>query len=202
MLNLRVVVLVILAGICVYYGWHSRDFPQPEGILVDSAPFQELIPANQRKPRKLKDMVVEPLARFRIKARLLSSSRYWLDPGSKISPIDLALGWGKMSDTKILKKIDISQGQRFYYFRWEGGASVIPESEITRHSTNIHIIPANDYIKNTIYKFRPGQVVQLQGDLVMVSGPKGNEWKSSLTREDTGAGACELMWVTMAQAVP
>lgn len=201
MLNLRVVIIVVLASICAYFGWNAREFPQPDGVLVDSTPFQELIPPEQRTPRKFKDMIVEPLARFRIKARLLSSSRYWLDPGSKISPIDLALGWGKMSDSKILKQISISQGQRFYYFRWKNQPD-ISEKEITLQSTNIHIIPANDYIKNAIYKFRPGQLVQLQGELVMISGSKGDEWKSSLTREDTGAGACELMWVTLAQVVP
>ena len=32
-------------------------------------------------------------------------------------------------------------------------------------------------------------------DLIEVRGADGWRWRSSLTREDTGAGACELVWV-------
>jgi hypothetical protein len=38
-------------------------------------------------------------------------------------------------------------------------------------------------------------VVALTGYLVEVRGPDGFRWRSSLTREDTGNGACELVWV-------
>jgi hypothetical protein len=33
------------------------------------------------------------------------------------------------------------------------------------------------------------------GYLVEVRGRDGFRWRSSLTREDTGNGACELVWV-------
>jgi hypothetical protein len=38
-------------------------------------------------------------------------------------------------------------------------------------------------------------LIHLSGDLVEASGPGINSWKSSLSRTDTGNGACELMWV-------
>jgi len=42
---------------------------------------------------------------------------------------------------------------------------------------------------------RPGQIVRLQGYLVDVRGPGGFAWNTSLTRSDTGDGACEIVWV-------
>jgi len=46
-----------------------------------------------------------------------------------------------------------------------------------------------------LLRIRAGQIVSLAGYLVEVRGPNGMRWRSSLTREDTGAGACELVWV-------
>jgi hypothetical protein len=37
--------------------------------------------------------------------------------------------------------------------------------------------------------------VIVRGYLVEARGADGWRWRSSLTREDTGAGACELIWV-------
>jgi hypothetical protein len=31
---------------------------------------------------------------------------------------------------------------------------------------------------------------------VRLDGEDGSHWQSSLTREDSGGGACELLWVT------
>jgi hypothetical protein len=37
--------------------------------------------------------------------------------------------------------------------------------------------------------------VRLEGDLVDVYGPDGFVWKTSLTRTDTGPGACETLYI-------
>jgi len=42
---------------------------------------------------------------------------------------------------------------------------------------------------------RTGQIVALSGYLVRVQGPDGWHWNSSMTRSDSGNGACELVWV-------
>mgnify|MGYP003398699190 CR=1 FL=1 len=42
---------------------------------------------------------------------------------------------------------------------------------------------------------REGERIALSGQLVRVEGDDGFRWVSSLSREDTGAGACELIWV-------
>jgi hypothetical protein len=46
-----------------------------------------------------------------------------------------------------------------------------------------------------VKKLRPGQIVTIGGYLVDVRGPNGFTWNTSLTRGDTGNGACEIVWV-------
>jgi hypothetical protein len=41
-----------------------------------------------------------------------------------------------------------------------------------------------------------GDVIQIRGYLVSIAGPDGERWKSSLSRNDTGGGSCELLYAT------
>jgi len=44
-------------------------------------------------------------------------------------------------------------------------------------------------------RVRVGDVVSLDGMLVEADKANGWRWRSSLTRDDTGDGACELVYV-------
>jgi len=131
---------------------------------------------------------------FNIKALVLSKKNYTLDKESNIAPIDLALGWGPMSNPAPLKLIRITQSNRFYYFRYDN-APPIPQRQIELNSANMHIIPANRDIKQTLKNVRKGSVVHMTGYLVDARDKKGWRWNSSRTRDDTGDGACELFYV-------
>lgn len=141
---------------------------------------------------------ITPLQSFSLEARVLGTERYRFDRGAELAPIDLALGWGPMSDQSVLDRIDISQGGRFYF--WHVSQFPIPRRDIETHSANMHMIPATPDIERRLDSVRPGQIVMLRGYLVNVQGQDGFAWRSSLTREDTGAGACELVWVERFEA--
>ena len=137
--------------------------------------------------------IIRPLARFQIEARVLSRERYRFDRGAALSPVDLALGWGPMSDQAVLDQIDISQGRRFY--RWRVDQYPIPRRDIIEHSANMHMIPANDEVEKDLLAVRKGEIVLIEGYLVKATSDNGSVWTSSLTRSDSGDGACELVWV-------
>ena len=124
---------------------------------------------------------------------VLGKENYYLGREAELSPVDLAFGWGPMSDEKVLKHISISQSNRFYY--WSTRKFPIPRRQIEINSANMHLIPANDDIKKRLKSVREGQVIRLQGYLVRVQASDGWNWQTSLTRKDVGAGACELIWV-------
>ncbi|HAE99824.1 MAG TPA: hypothetical protein DCG63_00815, partial [Methylophilaceae bacterium] len=60
---------------------------------------------------------------------------------------------------------------------------------------NMHMIPASEQLEDQLKSVKVGQHVKISGYLVQANAPNGFHWKSSLSREDTGAGACELVFV-------
>lgn len=133
---------------------------------------------------------ITALETFSIEARVLGREDYRFDRGARLSPTDLALGWGPMADPQVTRHIDIRQGNRWYY--WRTDTFPIPRRDIERHSANMHIIPGNPEVARVLGQIRAGQLVRVEGD-------DGFRWVSSLSREDTGNGACELIWVEQLQ---
>jgi len=192
-LNRRTLLLVLAALVLVAVWQHAhRPIHHGPGVLAPEAPRQESIDRNAFVLSK-GDYSVRPLATFSVTARVLSRADYHADRESWLVPTDLALGWGRMSDSSVLDKIDISQSGRFYF--WRVREFPIPEREIIQSSANMHLIPADAIIEREIERTRAGDVVEFDGYLVEVDGPDGYRWASSLTRGDSGAGACELVWV-------
>ena len=181
--------LLLLAG---WLWWHARPVARPNGVLAPADPTQTNFTSPQ-PPIAFKDATLHPLAAFSLTARVLSREDYSFDAESDLSPTDLAFGWGRMSDSAVLHGIDIGQGGRFYY--WRTQHPPIPLREIGTHSANMHMIPATAAIAYQLKRVRAGDVVSLDGLLVEADKPGGWRWRSSLTRADTGDGACEVVYV-------
>lgn len=190
--------LIILVG--GFQCWSDREESHPPGILVTELPQQKELP-QKLPPIPYKTVLLDPLAEYSMRARVLSTERYWIDRLSRIVPVDVALGWGVMSDTRVLEDLKISQNGRFYFYSWRDPAPVNPR-EIVASSANMHLIPSTPYIEQEIKRLRKGQVVKLDGYLVKVNFADGSEAKSSMAREDSGAGACEIMWVRNLEVQP
>lgn len=146
------------------------------------------------------DLKLYPKARYQIYAMVMSKHWYSLGWGGKISPYDLALAWNELMLPENRKGITYSQSGRWYYYRYDAGYP-LPKFYIQSHSSNHHIIPANVNVKKAIDKVNTGDKIYLEGFLVYIEGKsEGTDvrWKSSLTREDSGDGACEVLYLTKA----
>lgn len=187
-------VLLVLAFIA-YGGWQwwtTRAVTPGPGVVVSQSPLQVDLPGAPEFSHR--GYQFRPLARFRVEARVLGVERYRVGREAELAPLDFALGWGPMSDDKILDRLSISQGNRFYYYSWKDQPP-IPPIQIVAHSANMHMIPADSEIGRQLVKVRVGQVVELSGNLVAIRASDGWQWRSSLSRHDTGNGACEVVWV-------
>ena len=111
-----------------------------------------------------------------------------------LSPIDLALGWGAMSDQAVLDRITITQGSRWYFTRYDLPAP-ISDQGIINNSSNMHMVPANPWVLKKLKDVRRGNLVRLKGFLVDIDSDSGFRWRTSLRRDDTGNGSCELFYV-------
>ena len=184
------ILAIVLAGAAFWY--LHRPITYPPGVLVISEPQQIKLPADIPSFAQ-GQFHLKPLAIFSIDARVLHRKVYRYDKQAALVPVDLALGWGPMSDQSVLDQLKISQSARFYWYEYR--RPPIPKEQIISHSTNVHIIPSTPAIAARCKSLRAGALVHLSGDLVEASGPEIQSWKSSLSRTDTGNGACELLWV-------
>ncbi|KRC20861.1 MULTISPECIES: hypothetical protein [unclassified Acidovorax] len=149
-------------------------------------------------PFALKEYQVKPLAQFAIRARVLGREEYSFGREADLSPVDLALGWRRMAEPAVYEPLNITQGGRWYRYSWSSQPP-IPLQEIIESSANMHMIPANAAVERVLKKARTGQFIRITGQLVEVTHPGGWRWTSSLTRSDSGANSCELIFVETAQ---
>ena len=193
---MRTGVIGLLFALPVLYGgcewWQGRPVKHSPGVLVSAEPLQTDV--SNVSPLEKSGYQLKPLARYEIRARVLSTESYKWDEGASLVPVDVAVGWGPMSDTAVLDEFEIWQSGRWY--QWRTKSMPIPQEEVTNHSANMHLIAADKYVSRTVAKLRSGQVVTMKGYLVEAKRKDGFTWTSSLTRTDSGNGACELMWVS------
>lgn len=168
----------------------GRPIDRPEGVLVEQSPRQTPTRAHAFEYGKF---VITPRADYDIEARVLSVEPYKMDGGAKLAPFDFAVGWGVMSDSAVLEHFRVSQGARFFTIYPDEDAIDLRTALLG--SANMHLIPSTGGVREQLEDVRPGNLVHMQGYLVNVTGPDGYYWNSSLTREDTGNGACELFYV-------
>jgi hypothetical protein len=180
-------------AVVVTYWYSHQPLRYPAGVLVNSEPEQVLLPQNASCIAHGLFML-KPLATFSVEARVLHRRNYRYDAGAALVPVDLALGWGVMSDQHVLDQLHISQSLRCYWYEYRLPPPV-PVNDIASHSANMHIIPATPEIDSRCKSLRAGSLVHLTGELVEATGPGIGTWRSSLTRSDSGNGACELFYV-------
>ncbi len=190
----RWIALVVVVLVLAWWFWPEPAISHPPGVLVREDPEQ--LPVSQAQRIQLNGYQIIPLAKFRVKALVLHRERYRFDRGAALSPLDLALGWGPMSDQSVVDQFDITQSYRWYH--WQAKHMPIPTGEVITHSANMHMIPASDDVEETLLSAIRGDIVDIQGYLVEVHGQKGWKWVSSLRRDDTGDGSCEVVYVEKA----
>lgn len=193
-MHLKKIALIGIVVIWGAYSWYSQKPITYEGMgpIVKEQPFQQ---STSRQSFSFKEKyTIAPLADFSLRARVLSRKRYYFDDESELAPVDLLLGWGVMSDDAVLSELELSQSGRWSH--WHCKILPVPREQIEQNAANMHLIPANDDIDKSIKSVKTGSVIKLRGYLVKVTRSDGWKWQSSLSRNDTGNGSCEVIFVT------
>ena len=193
----KLTVLALMAGI-VWLFMLGRPIRHPAGVLVPNPPAQKDIP-----PKALPSVAgwnLTAVAEYHLRGRVLGTKRYRSGVQSELVPVDVAVGWGRMSDQSVLDQFTLSMTNRFFFYEWSE-APAIPPDEIKVSAGNNHIIAATDEVRRAINSLRLGHIVTMDGYIVNAAGPGGATWNSSVRRDDTGNGACELFYVQSVKAV-
>ncbi|HMN47878.1 MAG TPA: hypothetical protein PKD67_01960 [Ignavibacteriaceae bacterium] len=187
----KLLILVPFIILVAYFIWPEKTITYPAGITAPEQPVQNNLSITKEWQKD--GYTIKALAEYKIKARVLSRNNFSIGRESDLSPLDLALGWGPMSDQSVIDKIKITQSNRWYH--WETDSSPIPLNQVSLNSANVHIIPNNEDVENKLENVYKGSLIEMKGYLVSINAKDGWHWQSSLKRDDTGGGSCELFLV-------
>jgi len=202
--------VAVLIVLCALLWWAAHLGSSSRAASVDAAgvqqactvlrvpvsSFDDAIQTEQAAPAfHMANATLTPLAAFSISGRVLSREDYHFGRESQLSPTDLALGWGPMSAPGLAERLQVSQGGRWYRYRWGGEGPPLPPADIASHSANMHMVPADAAAASELAQVRAGDMVRIDGWLLRIDGDEGWRWQSSMSRTDVGAGACELVLV-------
>ena len=175
--------------------------PMPPGYSDPAQPLQSDV-GRAMAPFRLGQAQVSPLAGFSLQARVLHREDYVLGTESRYSPTDLALGWGPMAAPGMADYFHVSQGGRWYRYHWNDANPPVAPDQVAHDSSNMHIVPADDSVASALAGLRAGELVRIDGWLIRIDRDDGWHWTSSTSRDDTGAGACELVLACAIRPLP
>lgn len=184
-------VALILLGIWYYKANYSYRFPPGKEQAPDE-PIQRTIKTKKKWSRN--GYLITALAEWKMKVRVIIAERYRTGREADLSPMDLTVAWGAASDTLELQKCTFYKLNRYYRCEWSD--PTVDGTMMMQHTANMHVIGVDDAMNDRLKKIRREDIVTIEGYLVQVSATDGWRWNSSLSRTDTGDGACELILVT------
>ena len=188
----KVGIILILLGI-LYYSFSVKEVKRNDGVFVTEIP-EQIILENPIKIEINPDYTVYEVAKYNVSARVLRIEDYNNDRASDLSKMDFALGWQQMSSNELLNTLEITQSNRFYFWRTE--EANYPRHIIETQSANTHIIAANADVLQQLKNVKKNNIIRLEGYLINAESVKDDwRWRTSETRNDTGNGACEILYV-------
>ncbi len=171
---------------------HQRPITYPPGVLIATEPVQtdpaggqpfrcgQISPQTARafRPRCARSASEDLSLRSRGRAR---ASRSGSGMGADVGP-------GRARPTQ-------DQPERAFFLVSNIGTAANSEGGdcVSRHQSASHSL--DNAVAAECKSLRTGELIHLSGLLVEATGPEIGTWRSSLSRTDTGNGACELVWV-------
>src|SRR5262249_12836509 len=152
----RAVLFIALTAAGLWQGyndWQLRAVHPADGPIAPDEPQQTDL--EDAPVTVLGRWRLTPRARYDVTARILGREDYHFDALYDLIPEDIALGWGPMSDNRVLRAFEITQGARFY--SWiPREALPIPRQVVIEHSANTHVIPAGEAVGRQLKRLRVG----------------------------------------------
>lgn len=193
----RTLLLGLLALLALLAGC-SRT-PEPPRLSEYPVPVQSRIPANLELPAAPGDVQLKPRASYQLTAHVMGVQKYRFDDLADVVPYDFALAWSDAATPEVMRQLSVRQSGRWYYWRAsaESMKSLPPSGTLNRSMANTHMVPGTEAAAKALSRVRPGDSIRAQGYLVDLLGPTPRLSRAtSLSRTDSGAGACEIFYVT------
>ncbi|PKD44811.1 hypothetical protein [Rhodohalobacter barkolensis] len=165
--------VLVLAG--SYYLWDQKPIKHGVGVTAPDAPVVER--GFQLAEHNFKHYTLEPKYRLKTTARVVSNKRYWFDEKAELAPVDFVLGWGELSNERILDQVKTPISRRDY--KIDVIRPPMTFNEIRSNLLYMHAIPANETIADQLKSIKTGHIVSIRGFIVDVYDRADVLWTSS-----------------------
>ncbi len=198
---------LVACVICATY-LSLRDVALPEASSIDRAikeaePLQEISHGRAFTTTiKGYTYTLTPKATYDISGLVVSQHRgdALFNLGHKADPgniKDVCVVWGEAVTNGSYRKVKFTSGEFTCSYSWTG---VVTPPFKPEKSSNNHLIPADRAMARRIRAIHVGDQIRMTGLLVDYKVTKDGQdiftRQTSLTRGDTGNGACEILYVT------
>lgn len=195
---------VLVVGALAYAAWRfvlplAWSTAASTPVSLEREPVQEPIEPPERVTvmRGGRTFVIEKLYRYEHSGEVLSATAYDLAWTNDFFDVDVGTIWGPTREA-LKQRFTFQQMGRFLFWRTETEPTQEERLDVTRHIANNHVIPAEGsaHLSRAVRFVREGDVVRIKGALVRILDESGVVLaSSSVVRDDTGDGACEIVWV-------
>jgi len=185
--------------------WFSGQLPSPTSLRpsVRTDPEQTMVtePAYHVRVGDV-DYTIEPVASYDISGVVVSqhhADTWWDDVHAAwkdhLNVTDLCMVWGANAADGAYQNTKYSSGQFTCYF--SGRDSKAFQPQYSRAVSNNHLLTDNPAVARQLLNVRLGDQIRIRGQLVSYSHHTGFAFHrgTSTTRDDTGDGACETIFV-------
>ena len=181
---------------------HDRADGHSDGALAPAEP-ELTVGSSRAEWNDGRGFHYRPLGRFGGRVVVVSRKNYSIGEFAHLSPTDLAIVWGPLSNPAEYSQLAFAQmgspfAGRFVFPEIKRGSELArrPMTEVRDYLlanlTHLHTIPADRDIAAKLAGIRPGQVIRFAGTLVEVTVPGGGRYTSSLALHDYD---CEIAWI-------
>ena len=132
---------------------------------------------------------VERIEEYAVRARILSKKGY----DNPYAPVDVVLAWGPLLPTETTQEATVLQDDRWGWVM--ANNNDVPRDILQRNTANTHLITLDRAQREAVSRLRAGQTAYFEGHLANVKFADGKQMNSSVSREDVGNHACEVLVV-------
>ena len=190
-------ILLCLIAFSGYYAWTIYPISHGPGELAPDKPKFEYL--RDTPVIEYQSYSLQPKMKFSGQVRVLSKKRYFLDEFKSISPYDIVIGWGEMSDERNIEFIKFrldSREANLDYIR-----PPLPEKSIYEQAELIHIIPSSEEISTTISQLKQGSIIKIEGLYVDAESENSLNWSTYVSHTVPTRFENIVFWVTKIEEI-
>jgi hypothetical protein len=180
--------------------WYKDSLPPPVSLLSATHNIPLQTPTQQQPftfAYRGENYAIEPVADYELWGLVVTHNDITgftdiMHTKDSVDIKDICVIWGTNANADEYRKVSYSSGDFICYFEYPYGTNFDQFA-----LSNNHLLADNEAIRDQIRQTHIGDQIHLQGLLVNYHRQSNPDWtrRTSTTRQDTGNGACEVIFV-------